>query len=179
MKIRMLSFFLFIPLFLSLNGCIGVNSEFKEIRDTVFSSLDVAPKRDIEVGLGRAGLTMAGGLIRFAEENDMPADIISCLDGVQVGIYKQRNKRKINPEDFRKFTSIMENKGWKYIVKVLDDSESSIIFVPDNIENGINQIIVINSNYKELVIAELSGDLEMIAASIIRNKSFDIGLAEN
>jgi len=179
MKNRIFSLIILLPLFLSLSGCIGVNSGFKDLRDTVFSSLDVAPKRDIEIGLGRAGLTMAGGLIRFAEENDMPADIISCLSGVQVGIYKHRSKLKINPEDFREFTSIMENRGWKYIVKVLDDSESSIIFVPDNIENGINQILVINSNNRELVIAELSGDLEMIAAAIIRNRSFNIDLAEN
>lgn len=179
MKTKLLSLIFLLPLFLTLTGCIGVNNEFKDIRDTVFSSMDISPKKDLEIGLGSAGLTLAGGFIRFAEENDLPADIISYLDGAQVGVYKQRGRIDISPEAFREFSDIMKKNGWQYIVRVLDDYQASIVFVSDNIEDGINQMLIINSQDHELYIAELSGDLEMIAAALIRNKNFDLGLAHN
>ena len=162
-------------LLLISTGCIGVNQKFKELRNNVFSMLDETPHLEIEVGLGSAGLAFASSIVRFAEEDKMPADIMSLLKSVQIGVYETSAKDyALSRTGYKSFISQMDEDGWTPIVKIRDDYETSMVFVRKDVSEGIKEIIFINRNGNELVIGEVKGNLERIVATIIKNKSFHV-----
>ena len=163
--------------FLSIffTGCIGVNSDFKDIRNNVIDLVGHKVKKKIEIGIGAAGLALAGSFVRFAEEDDLPADIISYLSSVQVGIYENFYYHENNTaREFSNFCSKISDLGWQYIVRSYEKENFTLVFVKNDLIEGINEMLVITNNDSELVIATMEGELEEIVAVAIRNKDFGI-----
>lgn len=181
MKKQYINIAVFLLLLISFSGCIGVNQEFKEVRNLVYDILGNDHKKEIEIGLGAAGLSFAGTMVRFVENEHMPADILSHLSSVQFGVYINYRSSSLgmNSDKIRVFCSSMQNEGWKYIVKVVDVDEVSMVFIDNDLSEGVKKMLVINSDNREMVIAELKGDLEEIVAEVIKNKQMGIKIAHN
>jgi hypothetical protein len=174
---KIIAFFI---LAIILTGCFGVNRDFKEIRDNVIDIVGSRVKKNIEFGVGAAGLALAGSFIRFAEEDDLPADIISYLDAVQIGVYENYfpspNKKM---REFRDFCNKMSDLGWQFIVRSIDEENMSLVFVKNDLGDGINELLVITNDNNELVIATMEGELEEIVEVAIRNKEFGVVMVNN
>jgi len=94
--------FLFLPIFflsLFLNGCIGINEEFGEIRDEVIKNFGGEYKSEVQFSVGSVGITVSSWFVDAAAEEDMTADILDDVSSVQVGVYIKL--REFNSPDIR------------------------------------------------------------------------------
>ena len=81
MKTKLL-FLLIIFLSIFLNGCIGINEEFSEIRDEVIKNFDGEYKSEVQFSVGSVGITVSSWFVDAAVEEDMAADIFDDVSSV-------------------------------------------------------------------------------------------------
>ena len=172
--------FLFLPiLFLSifLNGCIGINEEFSEIRDAVIKNIGGDYKSEVQFSVGSVGITVSSWFVDAAAEEDMAADILDDVSSVQIGIYKKL--REFNSPDISTLSAIedkMLESGWKSIVRSSSNGELSAVYVRNNPVETLNRMFVINLDGDELVLVEVKGDLKEAIATVIREKGMKINI---
>ena len=95
--------------------------------------------------------------------------VLSEITKVQVGVYKQNGSDKI--KNIRTFlnevASDLYNEGWVNIVKNIDRDEMTSIYLRPNAGNEIRELLVINFERDELVIANVEGNFSQALASVI------------
>lgn len=160
---------------LNLSGCIGVNSEFRKIRNHVFEKMNLDYSKKFEFSVGAAGLALAGTFVSFADTDEPVGEIISNISRVQIGIYDRRdiNLFSADAEDLNDFVNAMEEQGWQYIVKSLQHDGLTAVFVDGDAEYEINEIFVVAVEDDEMVLAEVHGNLEGVVEAAIRGRGLN------
>ena len=166
---------LLLPLF--LNGCLGINEEFENVRDVVLLSFGNDYKSEFQFSVGSVGVTVSSWVIGASLDDDMASKILDDVSSVQVGVYKKL--KGTNPAGFRILSDIepdMQASGWKSIIRSSTDNELTAIYVRNDKEELLNRLFVISLEDDELVLVEVEGDLRKAMTNIIREKGMDIDI---
>ena len=160
---------LFLPFF--LNGCIGINDEFEEIRDEVINKFGGEYKSEIQFSIGSVGISVSSWFADIAADEDLAADILDDVSSVQVGIYKKlrgTTSRDINT--LRDIENKMSQSGWISIVKSSENGELTAVYIRKNHAEKLDRMFVISLDDDELVLVDVEGDLKEVIATAIREK---------
>ncbi|MBT8383948.1 MAG: DUF4252 domain-containing protein [Ignavibacteria bacterium] len=162
-------------LFLFLNGCIGINKEFAEIRNKVLNNLDDDFRSEYQFSIGSVGITVSSWFVDAAADEDLPAEILEDVSSVQVGVYKKiRSAGSPSITTLRELENEMLQKGWKSIVKTCDGNELNSIYIRSNSNEMLDRLFMISLNDEELILVEVEGDLKEVIATVIRDKRLNI-----
>ncbi len=164
-----------------LTGCFGVNTHFANIRSTFIDNLDCRFKKEIEFSVGPAGIMFAGAFVRFADENIELEEILDDVSRVQVGIYEPLDfiEEDLSIGMLNALTEDLLENGWSSLVKSISNGELTGIFMRTDDENNPVGILVISLSDDELVIAEISGDLEKLMETIAEKENFSFEITNN
>ncbi|MFC2084131.1 DUF4252 domain-containing protein [Bacteroidota bacterium] len=181
MKTRRVVFgIVLVILSLNFSGCIGVNYQFRKIRNHIFDNMNLERQRVIEFSVGPAGLLLAGMVVQFSDVDEPIDEILGQISRVQVGIY-DKTETDMGKPDFsvlRSLSDLMNKAGWQYIVRTIDGDDMAAVFVRSNYKEEIEQLFVIALSDEELVLVELQGDLEEIVEIAIREKGFKFDVTD-
>ncbi len=169
-----------IPLALSLlfmTGCFSVNGNFKQIRNYLLNNVEGAFEKDTEFAMGPATLALAGFAASFSEENngELASEMLDNISKVQIGVYNVRklNASKIDFSLVKNISERMEAKGWRYIIRSVENGEMTAVFVPSDLKDGVKKLFVFTLNNKEIVLVEISGDLDEVVEIAVRDRGFN------
>ena len=166
---------LLLPLF--LNGCIGLNEEFTQVRNEVIRNFGGDFKSEVQFSIGSAGITVSTWFVDAAAEDDIAAEILNDVSSVQVGVYKKlRGTNSPNMNTLREIESKMSASGWKSIVKSCDKEELAAVYVRKDSGEILDRLFVISLEDDELVLVEVEGDLKEAISTIIREKGMQINI---
>jgi hypothetical protein len=168
--IYIITFFLLIL----LTGCIGVNRQFSEITDKIMSGLENNYKTEFQFSVGSSAITISSWFVDLAADEEYIDEMIREISSVQVGVYNRLEASYSEP-DMSTLQSIDEEmriKGWKYIVRSVDNNELTAIYLSDDPGEILNKMYLINLSDDELVIIELTGDLKKVISYAIEEKNF-------
>lgn len=161
-------------------GCFGVDGNFVHVRNDLLSAPETNFHRDVEFSLGSAGMAIARMAVKYDDKDDNAKEILNNVSRVQIGVYKNYNR--FIPEErfefFSKADSKMKNQGWQPIVKNFDKNEMNIIYVMKN-DDEADKIFIVSLNRKELVMVEVSGNLEKILVAVIKDKGMNFQFADS
>ncbi len=176
MKTNKLVFGLTIVLLLiGSTGCLSVNSEFRALRNEVKDAMNCRLHKETEIRVGSFLMGIAHTFVSFAEDDEMAEEVLRQVDAVQVGVYKNRS-RHFEP-DYDALADIqnnLEDYGWNPIVTSRDKDEYTLILSKEDDDSYIEKLLVINFDRRELVIAEVKGDLEELAEYAIEHEGLDV-----
>ncbi len=171
---------LFLPILfflLFLNGCIGINEEFGEIRDEVIKNFGGEYKSEVQFSVGSVGISVSSWFVDTAAEEDIAADILDDVSSVQVGIYKKlRGTTSPDINTLREIEDKMSESGWKSIVRSSDKGELTAVYVRENRAETLDRMFVISLDGDELVLVDVEGDLKEAIATVIREKGMKINM---
>lgn len=159
-------------------GCFGVDAKFYRIKHSVMNHIPEGYYTDVEIGIGSVGLSLAKIAIKFNNDHDVreARKVLSEITKVQVGVYKQNGSDKI--KNIRTFlnevASDLNNEGWINIAKNIDRDEMTSIYLRPNDSNEIRELLVINFERNELVIANIEGNFSQALASVISSGQMHI-----
>ena len=166
-----------------LNGCIGVNGEFRNMRNIIFAGTDKAFEKEIEFSVGPAGMALAGMFVRFADDRDGRdvAEMIGDISRVQIGIYKNRNRfdDDVNFAFLKEINDEMNSNGWYYIVRAVDHNEIAAVYVKDDENDNLREAFIIALNDDEMVFANIYGDLNGLIETAVRQNGIHFETAHN
>ena len=176
MKIKKITLVISILLIATfLTGCFSVNTNFKRIRNHLFESMELQYEREIEFAVGPAGLLLAGMVIKFSDADEIADDIVGQISRVQIGIYNndEGNDFDWSFSSLTELVDIMSEKDWECIVRSKSSNEFTSVFVKYD-EDFLNQICVVTLNEREMILAEVNGDLAEVVEIAIREKGFNV-----
>ncbi len=164
-----------------LTGCFGVNTHFANIRSTFIDNLDCRFKKEIEFSVGPAGIMFAGAFIRFADEDIELEEILDDVSRVQVGIYEPLDfiEEDLSIGMLNTLTEDLFDNGWSSLVKSISNGELTGIYMRTDDDHNPVGILVISLSDDELVIAEISGDLEKLMETIAERENFSFEIINN
>ncbi|MFB3057165.1 MAG: hypothetical protein ACE1ZQ_08400, partial [Ignavibacteriaceae bacterium] len=145
--IYIITFFLLIL----FTGCIGVNRQFGEIKDKIMGDLGNDYKTEFQFSVGSTAITISSWFVDLAANEEYIDDMMREISSVQVGVYHkvEGSDAKANFSTLQSIDEEMHNKGWKYIVRSIDNEELTVIYLSDDPEEILNKMYVINlSNEK-------------------------------
>ena len=151
----------------TLTGCIHVNRQFKQTRNSILSTIEAEFERETEFGLGPVGLTVAKAALTIAvdeDEAEVAHQAIRQISEVQVGVYKITDRNyELTMLSFNDATENLRKKGWIPIVRNSSHGELNMIFIRKN-EKEIKDIYVIALDNDELAIVNVHGRLDKLVA---------------
>ena len=166
---------LFLLFLLFMNGCIGINKEFTEIRNGVLNNLDSDFRSEYQFAIGSVGITLSSWFVDVAADEELPVEILEDVSSVQVGVYKKiRGESAPSITTLRELEDEMSEKGWKSIVLTCDDNELNGIYIRSDPNETLDRLFVISLNAEELILVEVEGDLREVISTVIREKGMDI-----
>jgi len=177
MKIKSITPILFVSfLIFFLTGCIGVNRQFGEVKDKIMGELGNDYKTEFQFSVGSSAITISSWFVDLAANEEYIDDMMREISSVQVGVYNkvEGSDAKANFGTLQSIDEEMQNKGWKYIVRSVDNEELTAIYLSDNPGELLNKMYVINLSDDELVIIEVNGDLKKVISYAIEEKKFDL-----
>ena len=159
-----------------LTGCIGVNRQFSEVKDKIMGELGNDYKTEFQFSVGSAAITISSWFVDLAAEQDYIDDMMREISSVQVGVYYkvEDSDAKVNFGTLQSIDEEMNNNGWKYIVRSIDNEELTAIYLSADPEEMLNRMYVINLSGEELVIIEVNGDLKKVISYAIEERNFDV-----
>jgi len=154
-------------------GCFGVDSNFSKIKNEVFSTVGVQFNKDIEFGIGPAGLSFVSVVVNISDADVETCEIIRHLSKVQIGVYKkyQPVSRLAAIQILRNIDDRMLSGGWSCIVKDYDKSDVSTIYVKHTEDSKLRELFIVNLSKDELTIVNLKGRLDEVIPFIIKDKN--------
>ena len=179
MKTKSITIIIFLALLLVfLTGCIGVNRQFSEVKDKIMGELGNDYKTEFQFSVGSAAITISSWFVDLAAEQDYIDDMMREISSVQVGVYYkvEGSDAKANFGTLQSIDEEMNNNGWKYIVRSIDNKELTAIYLSDDPEEILNRMYVINLSDEELVIIEVNGDLKKVISYAIEERNFHVGM---
>ena len=177
MKIKSITLILSLSLLLlSLNGCIGVNRQFSEVKNKIIGELGNDYKTEFQFSVGSSAITISSWFVDLAAEEEYIDEMMREISSVQVGVYNrvEGSDAKANFGTLQSIDEEMQNKGWKYIVRSVDNEELTAIYLSDDPVELLNKMYVINLSDEKLVIIEVNGDLKKVISYAIEEKKFDL-----
>jgi len=162
---------------LLFTSCLGVDRSFRGIRDYVLDSSNNQFEREFEFSFGTVSITMAELVFNLTDIEEPIDEILSEISSIQVGVYNNTSGAKIKPnfEEIKFLTKKMKRAGWDCIVRTVDRDEMAAIFV--RIHNDeLNQLFIISVNNKEVVLAEVLGNLHKVIEIAIRERGLDFAM---
>jgi len=157
-------------------SCIGVNRQFEEVKDKIIGNMSDDFKTDVQFSVGPALLTVSSWFVSLSEDDEYVDDMMREISSVQVGVYNRVKGSQINA-DFSVLQSIndeMTAKGWKYIVRSVEDDEITVIYLSASPEKMLKQMYIINLNDEDLTIVEINGDLKKVIEYAIEEKNLNV-----
>lgn len=174
---------IFVPILLFCSsifflGCFGVDSSFSEIKNDIVSTTGIQFNKDIEFGIGSAGLSLASAFIGKGSDEEDTREIIRHLSKVQVGVYKkyQPVSRQAAIQLLRNIDNRMQDGGWRYIVRSYESGEVSTIYVKMTEDYKLHEMFVVCLSKDELAIVNLRGDLDKVISIVIKDKKMDLAV---
>jgi len=163
-------------LLLSLNGCIGVNRQFSEVKDKIIGELGNDYRTEFQFSVGSSAITISSWFIDLAADEEYIDEMMREISSVQVGVYNrvEGSDAKANFGTLQSIDEEMQNKGWKYIVRSVDNEELTAIYLSDDPVELLNKMYVINLSDEELVIIEVNGDLKKVISYAIEERKFNL-----
>lgn len=177
MKIKSITLILSVSLLLlSLNGCIGVNRQFSEVKNKIIGELGNDYKTEFQFSVGSSAITISSWFVDLAAEEEYIDEMMREISTVQVGIYNkvEGNDAKAIFGTLQSIDEEMKHKGWKYIVRSVDNEELTAIYLSDDPVELLNKMYVINLSDEELVIIEVNGDLKKVISYAIEERKFNL-----
>jgi hypothetical protein len=93
----------------------------------------------------------------------MAEEILSSVSGVQIGIYKNEFHENLPTKKLlKKIDKQMGKRGWKYIVKSYNYGEMAAVYINKDAEKMLRELYVISIDDDEMVLVQVSGDLEKV-----------------
>jgi len=170
----------FIPLLLLpllLNGCLGINEEFEDVRDLVILSIGNDYKSEFQFSVGSVGITVSSWVVNASTDDDLPSEIMDDVSSVQVGVYKKlQGTSSPNFQTLQEIEPDMQASGWKSIVKTCNKEELAAVYIRKDSGEILDRLFVISFEDDELVLVEVEGDLNEAIANVIREKGMDIDI---
>jgi hypothetical protein len=168
-----------IILFLSsalLTGCFGVDREFCLVRDSILSQFANRLYTDLEFSIGSVGLSLAGSMVSLADDTEEVTEMLSAISGVQVGIYKNKNRERTKGgfAYLKKLDGKLRKSGWKNIIKNIDSGEITGVYIKDDNFNPLTAMFVINFDKNELVLVKLEGEIDKLIEYSLANRKLDV-----
>ncbi len=159
---------------LTFIGCIGVDSDFKEVKSLVIKSTDGEFRKDVEFAIGPVGISFAKIVASFNDDDEDAQAILSNISEVQVGVYKNSKFEDLHCgySFFHNIDDKLKEENWHNIVKHVDGDELTGIYVKYE-DDSINKMYVINIKNNKLSLIRVKGDLENIITYAIKEKGFD------
>lgn len=186
MKSRKTAIILSLIFILSFSGCLGVNGNFKHVRNEIFDNIGVEYDREFEYSFGDISLYLAGAFISLADDEDteIAGDLLDEISKIQIGIYEKKTENAYNKSgiDFKllqETTDKLVNNGWQYLVRTADYGEMTAVMYRVQNGNHLHKMLLINISGKDFVLAEISGNLDKIIETAIREKGKNLNLAVN
>ncbi len=179
MKIKSITLIIAVTLLLFfLTGCIGINRQFSEVKDKIMGELGNDYKTEFQFSVGSSTITISSWFIDLAAEQDYIDDMMREISSLQVGVYYkvEGSNAKANLGTLQSIDEEMNNKGWKYIVRSIDNEELTAIYLSDDPEEILNRMYVINLSDDELVIIEVNGDLKKVISYAIEERNFQFDM---
>lgn len=165
---------LIIPLIIAsilLSGCLGVDHNFREIRNDIISSTGDNYQKDVEFSIGSVGLSLAGAFIKHSNDSDKTAsEIIRHISHIQIGVYKHKKVKGSSARLLNDIDGKLINHGWTYIIKTCDNGDLTSIYIQKNSKDVLKKMFVINLDRDELVMLQLEGNLNKIIDAVIRER---------
>jgi len=179
MKIKSITLIISVSLLLLfLNGCLGVNSHFSEVKDKIIGGLGNDYKTEFQFSVGSEAITISSWFVDLATDQEYADDMLREISSVQVGVYHkvEGSYAKANFSTLQSIDEEMNNKGWKYIVRSVDVNELTVIYLSDDPEEILNKMYVINLSDEELVIIEVTGNLKKVISYAIEERNIHVGM---
>ena len=179
MRIKSITLIIAVSLILFfLNGCIGVKSQFSEVKDKIIGGLGNDYKTEFQFSVGSEAITISSWFIDLAADQEYADDMLREISSVQVGIYNkvEGSDAKANFGTLQSIDEEMNIKGWKYIVRSVDGNELTAIYLSDDPHEILNKMYVINLSDEELVIIEINGDLKKVISYAIEDRNFQFDM---
>ena len=166
-----------------MTGCIGVNKEFRDIRNIIFSNSKLEFKKEIEFSVGPGGMALAGMFVRFADDEDGRdiSEIIGDVSRVQIGIYKNEKKHKYDTgfSFLKDINEEMNNNGWYYIVRAVEHNELAAVYIKDDGNENLREAFIIALNDEDLVFANIYGNLNGLIETAIKQNGIHFEMVNN
>lgn len=172
---------LLILLVFSLSGCIGINNNFKQIRNQLLAGSKDKFESEIEFSVGKFGLKFAGSFVKFADTDVNVDEMLDQISFIQVGVYNRTKSKSFQPSNIglKQLGRKLNENGWRYIVKNISNDEITTVFLNKNNEGQLNRILVVNYSDDELVLAEVSGNLEKLIQQAIKDNGIRFEISDN
>jgi hypothetical protein len=163
-------------LLILLTGCIGVNRQFGEVKDKIMGELGNDYRTEFQFSVGSSAITISSWFVDLAANEEYLDEMMREISSVQVGVYNkvEGSDAKANFGTLQSIDEEMNNKGWKYIVRSVDNEELTAIYLSDDPGEILNKMYVINLSDEELVIIEVNGDLKKVISYAIEERKFDL-----
>lgn len=156
-------------------GCLNVDRNFIDIRNQVLSSVDGKFETDLQLGIGPALLGLGSTIVKASDDDKFAADLMNDLDNVMIGIYKRIDTSTDigGSSILKKIDETMKENGFSFIVKSRNQSELNAVYVNSGDEN-LNKLFVVSLNKKELVIVKVTGNLNRVITTAVKQKGINI-----
>jgi hypothetical protein len=148
------------------------------VKDKIMGGLGNDYKTEFQFSVGSSAITISSWFIDLTAEQDYIDDMMREISSVQVGVYYkvEGSDAKANFGTLQSIDEEMKNKGWKYIVRSIDNEELTAIYLSDDPEEILNRMYVINLSDEELVIVEINGDLKKVISYAIEERNFQFDM---
>lgn len=157
-----------------LTGCIGVNKQFSDIKDKIVGRLEYNYKTEFQFSIGSSAITISSWFVDFAADEEYIDEMMREISSVQVGIYNRLETTYTEPNlsTLQSIDEEMRTKGWKYIVRSIDNNELTAIYLSNDPAEILNKMYIINLRDDKLVIIEVNGDLKKAISYAIEERNF-------
>ena len=183
-NIKLLPLLALVSLLITTTGCIGVNKNFKNLRNQVFDSLNENFDKTIEFSLGKSAFMFASKFIDTDEEEDENIqDMLKDVSNVSIGIYEREEKNnftttKSSGRILNKISDNLEVDDWDSIVKVNGKDETIGIYIKENDSEEINEMFAVILSNDEMVMLKLKGNLNTLADKVVEQQGFGIKITD-
>jgi len=166
---------------ISVSGCIEVNSDFGNIRNSLLKNMNGRFERDIEFSVGSLGIKIAKSFVKFADTEEDIDGMLNQVSHVQIGVYSIKEHNRFQPSmlGLKQLCMELQKDGWQYIVKNINDDEITTVFLNRNNDGQLNRLLVVNYSDDELVLAELTGNLEKLIQHAIKDNGIKFKISDN
>ncbi|MGD8306602.1 MAG: DUF4252 domain-containing protein [Ignavibacteria bacterium] len=166
-----------IPLLLiTLTGCITVNQQFREVRNKVLGELGDNYKTEFQFSVGPVAIHISSWFVDMAADEEYADDMVREISKVQVGVYNKigYSDANTNYQTLESIDAEMKSKGWKFIVRSLDQTDLTAIYLLNEPGEVLQKMFVINLEGQELAIIEVTGNLKKVISYAIEEKNFNL-----
>ena len=177
--------FIVVISFISLigfTGCLGVNAEFRNLRNDIFENTSIEFKKEIEFSVGPSGMLLAGMFVKFAddEEGRSVGDMLGQISRVQIGVYENRDFRNNLEFGFLKeIDEKMNENGWHYIIRAVENDDIAAVYIKDEEEDILREVFVVSHTDEVLVLANIYGDLNKLVEVAVRQNGIHFERVNN